>query len=145
MGNIFTEAVNNMSYSTAISGVGSLFSGFSQYNQSKEQASDYEEQGVLVLQQSLRDASIIREEGIKFAAKQSLQYIGSGVELVGSALITMEQTRMYANTEANAVEKQGRARRDYAFKQAKRVRNEGRAELIGSIIKTGAMFLTAGV
>jgi len=143
--NMFKDSMNNLSFGSLVTGAGSLFSGYSKFKASKQQSQEIEYQGLLALKESLRDASIIREEGESFAASQSLQYIGSGVEIVGSALITMAQTKKYANTEARAVEERGRARRDYAYRQANIIRDEGRAALIGGIVNAGASILTAGV
>lgn len=128
-----------------ISGVGSLYSGFTTLRESNKQAEETKFQGMIALRESFREAAIIREEGQAFAASQSLQYIGAGVELVGSPLITMAQTKKYAETEAQAQEQAGIAKRDLANKQADRIRSEGRASFVGSIIKTGASFLTARV
>ncbi|MCK4578002.1 MAG: hypothetical protein KAU50_04385 [Candidatus Marinimicrobia bacterium] len=113
---------------------GSIYTGVTTLNAANKQATALEEQGALVLNEALRDASITREEGRNFAANQSLQYIGAGVELVGSALITMAQTRKYAETEAAAMISKGRAGAAFARKQAGIKRAGGRAALIGGVV-----------
>jgi len=127
-----------------VSAIGSLYTGITTLRASNERASDIESQGRFLLSEALRDAAIIREEGRTFAANQSLQFIGAGVELVGSALITMAQTVKFADTEAAAKEAQGRAGAQLAGKQAEVQRAEGRGAFVGSIIKGGAALIPVG-
>ena len=51
----------------------------------------------------------------------------------------------YAETEAQATEAKGKAQQRMAYKQAGVTRNEGRAALVGGIIKGVASFATVGV
>ena len=135
----------NISAGSAISAIGNIYSGYTSMLAANEQANNLEEQGDIQLMEAFRNASIIREEGRKFEANQSLQYIGSGVEIVGSALVTLKQTRKYAETEARATEEKGKAQSRLAYKEAKTKRNEGRAALLGGILKGGASIVTMGV
>ena len=128
-----------------IAGIGNIYTGVTTFKAAQRTADDIEYQGLLAMKEAFRDASITREEGRNFAATQSLQFIGAGVELVGSALITIAQTTKYADTEARATESQGRAKATLAERQADVKRSEGRAALVGSIFNAGASFLTAGV
>lgn len=117
-----------------LSAIGSIFTGVTSLKESNETAEALQDQGRLSLGEALRDASIIREEGREFAASQSLQFIGAGVELAGSALITLRDTKEIAEAEAIATEAKGAARADLAFKQADISRAGGRADLISGII-----------
>jgi len=107
-----------------------------------ETAFDMRAQGDIIFNESIRTAKIIEEEGYKFAARQSLQYIGSGVQIAGSALITIAQTQKYAKTEAEAVRAGGRAKRDLTYSSASRTENQGRASLVGGIIGGTANILS---
>jgi len=122
----------------ALTAIGSIYTGVTSLTAANRTAKDLEYQGQIALDEAFRDASIIREEGRNFAATQSLQYIGAGVELVGSALITMEQTRKYAESEAMATEQRGGAQANLANRKASVTRSQGRAALIGSIFDAGA-------
>jgi hypothetical protein len=113
---------------------GSIYSGISTYQRSREYASDLRYQGAVAYAEHMRSANIIREEGRKFAAQQSLQYIGSGVQLMGSALVTIAQTKKYADTEAKAVETRGRAVQYLSERQASIKEDEGRAALVSGIL-----------
>jgi len=118
---------------TLFSMAGSMSAGISALNESTRLANDVMAEGRILFGESMRTAAIIEEEGYKFAAKQSLQYIGSGVQLAGSALITIAQTKAYAKEEAEATRARGRAQRKLAYSKATGVRNEGRAALISGI------------
>lgn len=117
-----------------LSAAGSIYSGISSFNSSKRVASDLRFQGQIMYQEALRTANIIEEEGVKFSAQQSLQYIGSGVQIAGSALVTITQTRKYAETEANATRAKGGAQKTLADRKASNTENEGRASLVSGIM-----------
>jgi len=125
----------------AISAVGQIYSGITSATAANRRASDLRLEGDIYAAESLRTANIIEEEGQKFAASQSLQYIGAGVQLGGSALITIHQTKKYAEAEANAVRAQGKAKQDLAYESADVTENEGRASLISGIIGGTTSFL----
>lgn len=118
-----------------------IYSGTTSLTESNKAAENTEQQGLLVLTEALRDASIIREEGRNFMATQSLQFIGAGVELVGSALITMKQTLKYAEAEAKATEAKGLARAELAYTEADVTRAKGRAGLVGGILGAASSFI----
>lgn len=124
----------NFTFGSILQAGGNIISGISGYQSSLELASDYRYQGELTKLESFRSANIIREEGIKFAAEQSLQYIGSGVQLMGSALITIAQTKKYAETEAKAVEERGKSAEYLAERRAAAAEDEGRASLLSGIL-----------
>lgn len=124
---------------------GTIYTGITTFDSSHKQAKLFEEEGMLALDEAFRNASIIREDGRDFAASQSLQFIGAGVHLAGSALITMEQTIKYSEAEARATIKRGQAQASLAKKQADIRRSEGRAALIGSIIGVGSSLVSTKV
>jgi hypothetical protein len=131
----------DITFGSSLQAAGSIYGGVSNYIASQTVARSIREQGAITEAEAFRTADIIREEGVKFAAKQSLQYIGSGVQMVGSALITTAQTKKYAQTEALAAEDRGRAIRHLSEQQAEAKESEGRAALIGGIIQgVGAFF-----
>lgn len=117
-----------------ISMAGSIYTGITAFNAANAYAEDLRYEGGLLYAESMRTAAIIVEEGQKFAAAQSLQYIGSGVEVMGSALVTIAQTKKYAATEAQAERARGQATRNLYEKRAGRAEDEGRAALVGGII-----------
>ena len=140
-----TSFFKRPSFGNILSAAGSLIGGLSAYQAGQRQAEEIQFQGQMALQEAFRSASIVREEGRDFAATQSLQFIGSGVELAGSALITIAQTKKYADTEAQALEAQGEAVAAYASRRAAVAKSEGRASLIGSIFSAGASLFSGGI
>lgn len=128
-----------------ITAVGSIYSGVTTFQESREQADAIEAQGRLILDEALREASITREEGRAFAATQSLHFIEAGVELTGSALITLEQTRKYAETEAKAQEQAGIAKAKHTKDQAQTTRSQGRAALFGGLGKAATALIPTKV
>lgn len=140
----FSSGFEKPTFGSSLQAAGSLYSGISSYQVMKSQAAQTEAQGAVQFAESMRTANIIREEGQKFAAKQSLQYIGSGVHLTGSALITLTQTKKYASTEARAEERKGRNLRSLANAQAANQRAEGRAALVSGIVGTAGAFMGGG-
>lgn len=129
-----------MDFGTALLMGSSLFSGFSAYRSSSARADSLERQGTILYQEAQRDANIIREEGERFAATQSLQFISNGFELTGSALITLEQTRKYADTEATATERRGRAQYALAYEESSILRREGFASIVSGVLGAGAAY-----
>ena len=123
-----------------IGAVGEIYSGVSAMNAANQSAAEMRGQGEVLFNESLRTAAIIEEEGYKFGAMQSLQYIGSGVEVAGSALITIAQTNKYAAAEAEAVKSKGRTQRNLAYTTAERTENEGRASLVSGILGGASKF-----
>jgi len=121
---------------------GDLYSGFSAKKSADTQASDLEYQGRILYSEAVRDAAVIDEEGEKFAQTQSLQYISSGVELTGSALLYPAQTRSYAKAESDSYRSRGRAQMGLAYRNAKTLRNEGRASLFSSIMSAGSRLVS---
>jgi len=128
----------------ALTAIGSIYTGVTSLTAANRTADDLRQQGMLALDESLRDASMIREEGRNFMATQSLQFIGAGVELMGSALITMAQTKSYAESEARATEERGGAQADLAYRKASVTESQGRAALIGGIFTAGAALIPEG-
>lgn len=127
-------ASKNYSAGGIISGVGDIYTGISTFRASRTLAADQRAEGDILYAEAIRTARIIIEEGQRFAAGQSLQYIGSGVQIAGSALVTIAQTKKYAATEAAAVKSRGEALRRKARTTAERTESEGRASLVSGIL-----------
>lgn len=114
--------------------------GFAAYGAKTAQGEMYEAEGIRLEGESNREAARIEDEGARFAEEQKLAYIGSGVEIGGSAVVTLAQTDKYARTQAEAVRERGRAIRDYYGRSGAIAKREGVASFIqgiGSGIGTG--------
>ena len=117
-----------------LSALAKVYSGYSKNKSLREEGMLQEEQGAIFYKESLRDANIIRHEGQVFLQKQSLQYLSSGVELGGSALITLKQTELYAEEAAKTTERRGKAGYDLAKRKNEIAGNEGTASLISGFL-----------
>lgn len=107
--------------------------GFTQQKAYNEPAGLYERDAVLLEGEHMREANRIEDEGRRFADQQKMAYIGSGVEIGGSAVVTLAQTDKWAQAEAQSVRDRGRAIRDYYGRSAKIARGQGRAAFISGI------------
>ena len=119
----------------ALAAVGmGAWQGMSQSRAYNQQASAYEQDGILLEGEHMREATRIEDEGRRFADEQKMAYIGSGVEIGGSAVVTLAQTDKWARTEAEAVRDRGRAMRDYYGRSAKIARGQGRAAFVSGLL-----------
>lgn len=107
-------------------GAASMSSRFSQ-------AEKYREDANLLESENYREAARIEDDAKRFADEQKLMYIGSGVEIGGSAVVTLAQTDKWARTEAEAVRSRGRALKQYGYDTAKKTQREGIASFIQGI------------
>ncbi len=120
---------------------GDIYTGITSLQAANAVARDLRTEGSIVFAESMRTANIILEEGTRFAAGQALAYIGSGVQVAGSALVTIAQTNKFAKAEADAVRTRGAATRELAERTAGRKESEGRAALTGSLFSAASRFL----
>jgi hypothetical protein len=122
--------------------------GVAGYQSGLSQQQAYKAEGALLEGEAFREASRIEDEGARFADEQKMAYIGSGVEIGGSAVVTLAQTDKWARTEAEAVRSRGRAIRDYYGKAGRVARNQGVASFISGVLGGAAsgysMYHSAG-
>jgi len=112
---------------------GSVFSGTSQYKSSKAYASILESEGDQAYYEGLREAMRMREQGDMFISEQGASYLSSGVEIGGSSVVVMAQTKRFIEEEATATERSSLAVKDRAYQNASLKRKEGKASMISSI------------
>lgn len=99
----------------------------------QSEASMRESEGVLLESEAMREASLIEDEGRRFADSQKMAYIGSGVEIGGSAVVTLAQTDKWAKTEADAVRSRAKSLRAYYDRAGQIARNQGKAAFVSSV------------
>ena len=109
--------------------------GIAGYGAKNAQATMYDAEGIRLEGEANREASRIEDDGRRFAAQQKMMYIGSGVEIGGSAVVTLAQTDKWAKTEADATRDRGRALRAYNERSGRIARNEGMASFISGVGK----------
>jgi len=128
----------------AISLGSKLYSGYSKNKSLREEGAAVAQQGEEIYAESLREADMIRREGDIFSQKQSMQYIGAGVVLGGSSLITLKQTKMFAEEKASSVVRRGEATRDLGYAKEKIAKREGTASIIGGFGDAAVSMLSRG-
>ena len=116
---------------TAVGAGLSIYQGVQQNAASKAQAATTRSYGQIQQFEANREALRIEDDGNRFAQKQKMMYIGSGVEFGGSAVITIAQTKKWAAAEASAKRARGAALMDYSSQTARIQEGQGRAALVG--------------
>ena len=109
------------------------FQGYAKYQEGQRVAGQYESQGRILEMEANIEASRIEDEGRAFAASQKMMYISSGVEIGGSAVVTLAQTDKWVKADAENVRSRGRALRAYNYSSARIARSQGRAQFISGI------------
>ena len=118
----------------ALAQVGSgLAQGITSYTTGQAQGNQLESEGIILEGEANREASRIEDEGNRFAQEQKMAYIASGVEIGGSAVVTLAQTDKWAKTQADAVRSRGSAIRSYYNRRGQIAKNEGLAGFISGI------------
>lgn len=117
----------------AVSAGVSIYQGVQANNAAKAQAETNRSYSDIQRAEADREAARIEDDGNRFAQKQKLMYIGSGVEYGGSAVITIAQTKKWAAEEAAATRRRGVAMQQYGYETSSIQSGQGRAALIGGI------------
>lgn len=120
---------------------GSVYGGIASYMMSKDQSKLLENQGTLAKEDYFRQAEVVRDQGYRFKQQQAMDYISSGVEIQGTALLVLQETTKMANTEAKWLEYTGGAIEQLQHENAKIKEREGKAALISGILG-GAFSMT---
>lgn len=122
---------------TAIGAGLSIYQGIQQNAASKAQAATTRSYSDMQQFEANREAQRIDEDGNRFAQRQKLMYIGSGVEYGGSAVVTIMQTKKWAAAEASAKRARGAAISQYGYQTARVQEGQGRAALVGGFASAG--------
>jgi hypothetical protein len=117
-----------------LSGVSSAISRF-------QNASLLEEQGALTKDDYYRQAALVKEEGFRARSKQTMEYISSGVEIVGTPQLVLKETLSKSFAKANSLEVTGRNYERLYKRKAKQSQSEGMTQLVESIMMGGALFI----
>ena len=118
----------------AVSQIGlGVFQGIAGAASSMSQGEQLKSEGIRAEGEHKREASRIRDDGRRFAAEQKMMYLGSGVEIGGSAVVTLAQTDKWAAAEADSAEDRGRSIREYYERTGQIKKNEGLGAFIQGV------------
>ena len=129
---------------TAIGAGLSIYQGIQQNAASRAQAQMTRSYSDMLQLEANREAQRLEEDGNRFAQKQKLMYIGSGVEYGGSAVVTIMQTKKWAAAEASAKRARGAAITQYGYQTAKIQEGQGRAALVGGFASAAGKIYSYG-
>ena len=118
-----------MSYAAALQIIGGIVANRAARRESKA----LEKQGNLSIEESEIAAQRQQREGQRMQARQSLAFLKSGVSLIGSPLLVLQDTQKEANFQAEATRRSGAARRRLLRDTARNVRTRGAAGIFTSV------------
>lgn len=121
----------------ATAAIGSVIGGGMSLMASNKQAKAMEQQGDLALVEGIRDAGLIEQQGRQFVANQKMKYIMSGVSIVGSPMLVLDDTAEKVKQEIAATKTRALAQRILAYDNAEVTANEGRAKFLSSLVSAG--------
>lgn len=118
----------------ATKGVGSYYTGGVTYLTSLESASLLKEQATLSREDYYKQANLVLEDSVRVRSKQAMDYIASGVELSGTALLVLKETATQGRAQSANLRATGRNTEVLLQAQAKIKKQEGIAGLVSGII-----------
>jgi len=122
-----------------IQGIGRIYAGYSAYKSAFGEASLLEEQGSLTRDDYFKQAALIKDSGERLRAKQTMDYVSAGVEVVGTPLLVLKETLSRSYARASSYETTGGNYQALYNRKAKIMRSEGRAALISGILQGTGM------
>lgn len=125
----------------ALSAGAQLYAGFSALSSAMDSASLLEEQGALTRDDYERQAALVKEEGHRVRAKQTMEYITAGVEIAGTPQLVLKETMSKSLAKASSLQVTGRNTQRLYNRKAQITQNEGRSQMISSILSAGAEFI----
>lgn len=114
-----------------LSGVSSLISGL-------ETSSLLKEQGALTRDDYYKQAGLVRDEGHRIRAKQTMEYVSSGVEVIGTPQLVLKETLRKSLEQARSLQVTGDNLEAMYRKKAKQAKREGITSFISSVLESGA-------
>lgn len=117
-----------------IQGFGQMYKGYSAYKAAFGEASLLEQQGSLMRDDYFKQAALIKDEGERLRSKQTMEYVSSGVEVIGTPLLVLRETLSRSYARARSYEQTGLNYENLYRAKAGIMRKEGRAALISGVI-----------
>lgn len=118
-----------------------LFSGITSFAQGMESASLLTEQGELSRDDYYRQAELVLDQGYRVRAKQTMEYIGGGVEIMGTPQLVLKETLSKAKAQSESYQVTGDNVYNLARRKAKQAKNEGMSSLVSNVLLAGALLI----
>jgi len=118
-----------------------IFSGITSFAQGMESASLLTEQGELSRDDYYRQAELVLDQGYRTRAKQTMEYIGGGVEIMGTPQLVLKETLSKAKAQSESYQVTGDNVYNLARRKAKQAKNEGMSSLVSDVLIAGALLI----
>lgn len=125
----------------AVKGLASIGVGISTNEAAKSSASVAEAQGRLANLEAQTEADRTQREAEKFRARQKMLFVKSGVDLSGSPMLILEETRLEGEKQVSALRSRGRTLETFKRIEASQLRTAGRNAFVSGFVNayTGAV------
>lgn len=127
-----------------IKGYGQAYAGYRTREAMFGEASLLEQQGSLARDDYYKQAALVRDEGHRLRAKQTMEYVSSGVEVIGTPLLVLRETLSRSYARAYSYEKTGEATKQLYDRKAAIMRKEGKAAFVSGVLQ-GAGSIIGGL
>lgn len=124
-----------------IKGYGQAYAGYWTREAMFGEASLLEEQGALARDDYYKQAALVRDEGHRLRSKQTMEYVSSGVEVVGTPLLVLRETLSRSYARASSYEKTGAATQQLYARKAQIMRKEGKAAFVSGVLQGAGTIL----
>jgi hypothetical protein len=120
----------------------SLYSGYAQLQSSKNQAKLTELNGQALQDDADHKALVFLDEGYRLRQQQAMDYIGAGVEIMGTPLLVMLETKRRTEVAAASIVRTGKNENVISQANASAMRSTGRSSMISSLLTAGGQLLS---
>ena len=141
MATIPTTPAATRSFGRTLGSGAYIFSGITSFAQGMESASLLTEQGELSRDDYYRQAELVLDQGYRTRAKQTMEYIGGGVEIAGTPQLVLKETLSKANAQSESYKTTGDNVYNLARQKAKMAKNEGMSSLVSNVLLAGALLI----
>lgn len=117
-----------------------LYSGYSSMQASGNEAKLLQVQGETSQADYEHQAYLALDEGYRLRQTQAMQYIGGGVELQGTPLLMLAETKRRTEVEAGWIRRTGRNTNIITQEKANITKGEGRSAFISSIFSAAGTY-----
>jgi hypothetical protein len=122
-----------MIWALALTALSTLYSGYAANKSAGDQAALTREQGALQQEDYNFKASLALDEGYRVRQQQAMDYIGAGVQIQGTPLLMLLETKRKTEIESAQIRRTGSNVNLLAQKNATVKSNEGRSAMISSL------------
>ena len=136
-------AIGALIASTVLSIGAQVFSGIQASKAAKREASFQRQQATLAQQESEIEAERVELENRKFKKRQKIAFLKSGVTLLGSPLLVLDETERESQKQVQSILRRGTAQFRLGLQRADITRRRGRAALIGGIAGAASTALSS--